>query len=39
MWMRPMQLDVGLVGPNQDGVAGEFAAVVANDHLGFAALD
>jgi hypothetical protein len=36
MWMRPM---LGSGRPNQDGVAGEFAAVVANDHLGFAALD
>ena len=34
-----MPVDAGMIGPGQDGVAGEFAAIVADDHLRVAAFD
>jgi hypothetical protein len=34
-----MPFDAGVISPSQDGVAGEFAAIVADHHLRLAALD
>ncbi len=34
-----MPVDAGVISPSQDGVAGEFAAIVADHHLRLAALD